>query len=128
MGQSEKETMVREFFTCGGALPSGEEEIVFEDGARFEYGTGARVRNYPTKPNASFSTYWGSFSSLSEYASNASFSSMASGWGRVKEGDRSQAMYGARPQMGAPGFAPRRMRPQMEEDEEEEEDQQCSLM
>jgi hypothetical protein len=48
----------RNIFSCGGAIPGlDSEEIVFENGT---YQSGARVRNYPTKPNASFSTYYGS--------------------------------------------------------------------
>jgi protein phosphatase PTC7 len=116
----------KNFFTCGGAFPSEREELVFDD--RYEYGTGARVRNYPTKPSGSFSTYWGSFS---EYNSSyASFNSMASGWGRVKDGDSSQAFYGARPD---PAGERRRGRIQSndydeEDDEDDEEEQQCSIM
>jgi len=48
-------------------LPTCEDELVVSED---EYnGTGARVRNYPTNPNASFSTYWG-----------GSFASAASGY------------------------------------------------
>merc|ERR1719453_1258116 len=79
----------RDFFTCGGALSSIDQEEYVLDDTGYEYGTGARVRNYPTKPNASFSTYWGSFS---EYGSSfASLNSMASGWGMAREGDRTEA-------------------------------------
>jgi len=113
----------REFFTCGGAVPvGGDDELVFDE-TRYEYGTGARVRNFPTKPNASFSTYWGSFS---EYGSSfASFNSYASGWGMAREGDRTQAMYGQRP---APEEGARRRRNRQFDDDDEEEEQQCSLM
>jgi len=107
----------RDFFTCGGAIPAGDsEEIVIDDGAKYE--NGARVRRFPTNPNGSFSTYWGSFS---EY-SGASFNSLASGWGRVKEGDQAFAMYGKRPAMGDASH-----RPQWDEDEEDEQ-ASCSLM
>lgn len=118
----------REFFTCGGALPSGEEELVFDDSHKgYEYGTGARVRNYPTKPNASFSTYWGSFSEYSG-ASFASFSSMASGWGMAKEGERTHAMYGGRPTPGANGMYSRARNLHQVDESDEEEDQNCSIM
>jgi protein phosphatase PTC7 len=115
----------RNFFTCGGALPGVDnEEITLED-AKYEYESGSRVRNYPTKPNASFSTYWGSFS---EYGS--SFNSFSSAWGMVREGDRSHALYGPRPDGGIYGVGiehetGRRRRPIRDEDEEEET---CSIM
>jgi protein phosphatase PTC7 len=112
----------RDFFTCGGAVPLGGDEIVFDD-AHNHYGTGARVRHYPTKPNASFSTYWGSFS---EYGSSyASFNSLASGWGMPREGERSEAMYGYRPE---PESLSRRRRRRGEDDEDSEEEGACSLM
>jgi serine/threonine protein phosphatase PrpC len=107
-------------FTCGGALPSADDEIVLED--KYEYGTGARVRNYPTKPNASFSTYWGSFSEYSG-GSFASFSSLASGWGKAKE--PAYAMYGARPQQDELRSRFNRNR---EEESDDDEDTQCSIM
>jgi len=108
----------RDFFTCGGALPSTDAEIVVTDGDHYD--NGARVRNYPTKPNGSFSTYWGSFS---EY-SGASFTSMKSGWGRAKEGEQMAAMYGKRPDFGAP------RRPVYDDDDDEDDDEQqgCSIM
>jgi len=95
----------RDFFTCGAGMSNiDNDEYVVEDGAGgsgYEYGTGARVRNYPTNPNGSFSTYWGSFAESNFGGSFASFTpSMASGWGRPKDGERTHAMYGARP---APG-------------------------
>lgn len=105
----------RNFFTCGGALPSGDDEMVFDD--KYEYGTGARVRNYPTKPNASFSTYWGGSFSGSSFAS---FSSMASGWG-VASGPEA-AMYGTRPRLDVPT-----RRSRYDEDSDDEE-KQCSIM
>jgi len=62
----------RDLFSCGGAIPAAGDEIVIGTG-EFEYESGARVRNYPTKPDGSFSTVWGSFS---EYGgSQASFHS-----------------------------------------------------
>lgn len=49
----------RNFFTCGGQLPTCEHEYVTEEEAQ----SGSRQRNFPSKPDAnSFSTYWGSFS------------------------------------------------------------------
>lgn len=121
----QKRRWFRDFFTCGGAVPLGEEEFIVDDHAtRYEYGTGARVRNFPTKPNASFSTYWGSFS---EYGSSmASFSSLKSGWGVARDGDRTAAMYGMRPDP-EDGFRRNRRRANEEEDSDEEE-QQCSMM
>lgn len=118
--QIRKRRWFRDFFTCGGSLPiAGSDELVVDDR---EYGsTGARVRNYPTKPDGSFSTYWGSFS---EYGGSfKSFSSYASGFGKFKEGDNSNAMYGARPQI-----PDGRYRPAREEDEEDEDEGACSLM
>jgi protein phosphatase PTC7 len=52
--------MWRNIFSCGGALPSCQDEYVTE---HYESeNSGSRQRNYPAKPNAnSFSTYWGSF-------------------------------------------------------------------
>mmetsp|Transcript_60081 Transcript_60081/g.93370 ORF Transcript_60081/g.93370 Transcript_60081/m.93370 type:complete len:440 (+) Transcript_60081:50-1369(+) len=56
----------RELFTCGGAIPGlDKDEIVLDQ----EYTTGSRVRAFPTKPNASFSTYYGSFAG-SDYGSS----------------------------------------------------------
>jgi len=111
----------RDFFTCGGAISAVDTEEIVIDESRLEYDNGARVRRYPTKPNASFSTYWGSFSEYN--GSFASFSSLASGWGRVKEGDRTQAMHGYRPDIAAMSRRRREF-----EDEEEEETRGCSVM
>lgn len=124
-GQLRRRQWFKNFFTCGGALPSAEEEIVLDDKG-YEYGTGARVRNYPTKPNASFSTYWGSFSEYN--GSMASFSSMASGWGKAKDGEKMAAMYGkARPPPGS--FAPRRTGAIHGDDEDDsDEEENCSIM
>lgn len=96
------------------------EEIVVDN--EYEYNNGARVRRYPTKPNASFSTYYGS-----DGGSFASFSSLASGWGQVKQGEgASQAMYGQqRPELAMYNNANRR---RAQRDEEEEERANCSLM
>jgi protein phosphatase PTC7 len=45
------------FITCGGNFATCEDEFRMDDE---EYAdTGVRVRAYPTKPNGSFSTYWG---------------------------------------------------------------------
>jgi len=47
------------FLTCGGHIPSRDEEYVVDDE---EDDGSSRARNYPAKPNAnSFSTYAGSF-------------------------------------------------------------------
>jgi len=113
----------RDFFTCGGAVPLGGDELVFDDTHYKKASGGTRVRQYPTKPNGSFSTYWGSFS---EYGSSfASFNSMTSGWGMPREGERSEAMYGYRPQ---PEAYPRRRHLRDEEDENEEDEGTCSVM
>lgn len=60
-----KQRWWRSVFTCGGNIPTCEEEVVVTD---YEYdgGLGTKVRNYPAKPNASFTTgigseYGGSF-------------------------------------------------------------------
>jgi protein phosphatase PTC7 len=124
-----RRTWFKDFFTCGGAVPidAFDTEIVYDD-TKFEYGTGARVRNFPTKPNASFSTYWGSFS---EYGgSYASFDSMASGWGMVREGDRTEAMYGVRPEPTGSGHRRRRRQDDDddEDDDDDDEEQRCSIM
>merc|ERR1719453_186486 len=110
----------RDFFTCGGNLPTADDEEIVIDQA-YEYENGARVRNYPMKPNASFSTYWGSFS---ESNFGASFSSMASGWGKAKEGDRSFAMYGARPTAGTQRLALH----DYDDEDDDEREVQCSIM
>jgi len=60
---------------CGGNLATCEDEFAISRSSRSaeeEYqDTGARVRNYPTKPDGSFSTYWGGseLGSFSEYQS-----------------------------------------------------------
>jgi len=102
----------RDFFTCGGALPSLDQEIVLDNKDKYEYGTGARVRNYPTKPNASFSTYWGSFSEYS--GSNYGASSFNGAAWQQQAGKRSFAQY------------PRALAD--EEESEEEEGINCSIM
>jgi len=55
--------MWRNIFSCGGAIPTCEDEyIVTSDSEAFENTAVQRKRNYPAKPNAnSFSTYFGSF-------------------------------------------------------------------
>lgn len=59
--QIRSKKMWRNIFSCGGALPTCEEEYVTPEYEQ-EAGRGSRQRNYPAKPNAnSFSTYWGSF-------------------------------------------------------------------
>jgi len=114
-----KRKWFKDFFTCGGALPMHDsEEIVIEDG--MEYDNGARVRRYPTKPNASFSTYYGSDGG--SFASFASMGSYASGWGKVKDGEVQGAIYGMpRPNMDI--YERRRSAR-----DEEEEDRSCSIM
>jgi hypothetical protein len=65
--QLRSKKMWRNIFSCGGALPSCEDEYVTPE-YEMEQSRGTRQRNYPAKPNAnSFSTYWGSFH---EYASS----------------------------------------------------------
>jgi len=68
------------FATCGGNLATCEDEFLVGPGDHDEYQNGAKVRNYPTNPNASFSTYWGSFGSQF----GGSFASLASGYGSVR--------------------------------------------
>jgi serine/threonine protein phosphatase PrpC len=54
----------RNLFSCGGVLPTCEDEVIISDAE--EDRPGVARRNYPSKPNAnSFSTYWGSFSEYS---------------------------------------------------------------
>lgn len=67
------------FVTCGGAVPTCEDELLVNEDSDLEeyHNTGSRVRNYPTNPNASFSTYWGG--SFAEFG--GSFASLASGYG-----------------------------------------------
>lgn len=109
----------RDFFTCGGNLPTGtfgdDNEIVVNDG--YEYDNGARVRRYPTKPNASFSTYYGSEASFN----SADFNSFTSGYGRAREGEAMAAMYGTRP---PPVITHHRRR----DEEDDEEETACSIM
>jgi protein phosphatase PTC7 len=64
----------RDLFSCGGVLPGLDHEEIVVDQLT---STGARKRNYPTKPNAaSFSTYYGSFagSDYGSFHSSYSFS------------------------------------------------------
>jgi protein phosphatase PTC7 len=124
----------RDFFSCGGALPVESEEIVVDE--QYDDSTGARVRNYPMRPNASsFSTYWGG--SFSEFGGSfASFSSLASGWGRVKEGERSHAVLGPRPDWldaatrptPGPAAAPRRKAQRKAADDDESDEEACTIM
>eukprot|EP00929_Paragymnodinium_shiwhaense_P016366 TRINITY_DN124679_c0_g1_i1.p1 TRINITY_DN124679_c0_g1~~TRINITY_DN124679_c0_g1_i1.p1 ORF type:complete len:477 (+),score=123.51 TRINITY_DN124679_c0_g1_i1:88-1518(+) len=58
------------FFSCGAGLKACNNE---SDEEQIPVG----VRNYPSNPNGSFSTYWGSFS---EYGDVGSFASLASGY------------------------------------------------
>jgi len=115
----------RDFFSCGGSLPVDSDDITVDEQYE-DRATGARVRNYPMRPNASsFSTYWGGSFSGSSFAS---FSSLASGWGRVKEGERSHAVVGGRPAwlQQAVTAAPRNHQRNAVEDEED--DDNCKLM
>merc|ERR1719401_2394936 len=57
--QLRNQRMWKSVFSCGGTLPSCEDEVVVGDGDDVPP---SKPRNYPSKPNAnSFSTYWGSF-------------------------------------------------------------------
>jgi protein phosphatase PTC7 len=99
----------RNLFSCGGIIPGlDSEEVLASDQ---EYLTGSRVRAYPTKPNASFSTYYGSFAG-SDYGS--SFHS-----------SYSQNQMHSRPVMRSDVERRRRAK---YDDEEEEEDTLCSIM
>jgi len=98
--------MWRNVFTCGGQLPSCEDEYVTSE-YEIENGAGTRQRNYPAKPNAnSFSTYWGSFS---EYGGGGIHQAVQPG------------------QLARPGASrPRPSRPRRESTEED--DKNCSIM
>jgi len=71
-----------QFATCGGGIGavSCQDELVVGDDFDEYQNTGARVRNYPTNPNGSFSTYMGSFSE----SYGGSFASHVSGYGSVR--------------------------------------------
>lgn len=105
-----------QMFSCGAVMPGLDADEINYDASKYEDATGSRTRNFPTKPNASFSTYWGS-----EFG--GSFNSMSSGWGRFQEGQTTHAMHGPRPALGDS-----RRRDLLEEDDEDEETQQCSVM
>jgi len=97
--QIRSKKMWRNIFSCGGAIPTCEDEYVVT-AEREVYESGARKRNYPAKPNAnSFSTYWGSFH---EYSTSE------------------------RPQGGRTPGRGRRSRVEYESDEEESA--RCSIM
>jgi protein phosphatase PTC7 len=66
------------FVTCGGSLATCQDELLVSDIEEYQ-NSGARVRNYPTNPNGSFSTYWDSFSEFS-----GSFADYQSGYGSVR--------------------------------------------
>lgn len=116
------------FFTCGGNLVSlNEDEVVIGNGKEYEYGTGARVRNYPANPNGSFSTVWGSFSEYGgSQASFAHASAMTRGSAR--------GSFQQNPQRGAVTGAvtgtahPRPQRMDRAEEEEEDDDENCTVM
>merc|ERR1719215_1085492 len=65
--QIRSKKMWRNIFSCGGAIPTCEDEyVVTQDRKVYETSDGGRKRNYPAKPNAnSFSTYFGSFDEYS---------------------------------------------------------------
>mmetsp|Transcript_53149 Transcript_53149/g.97325 ORF Transcript_53149/g.97325 Transcript_53149/m.97325 type:complete len:465 (+) Transcript_53149:113-1507(+) len=113
----------RNVFSCGGSIPTCEDLVVEKD---VEYDGGTRVRNYPTKPDGSFSTYWGSFSEYGSQASFAQASQFANSQAYMNEGNngyRPMVEQSSVPQ-GLPQRRPRRRR--QEEDEEEEDN--CSIM
>mmetsp|Transcript_17875 Transcript_17875/g.32920 ORF Transcript_17875/g.32920 Transcript_17875/m.32920 type:complete len:461 (+) Transcript_17875:91-1473(+) len=113
----------RNVFSCGGSIPTCEDEVVVKD---VDYEGGTRVRNYPTKPDGSFSTYWGSFSEYGSQASFAQASQFANSQAYMNEGNngyRPMVEQSSVPQ-GLPQRRPRRRR--QEEDEEEEDN--CSIM
>jgi len=116
----------RNFFTCGGVMPSPDDEI---DMSSMSYGTGARVRQYPTNPNGSFSTIWGGSAagSFASFGTGRGDGSIASGFGRPSE--PASAMYGARPRLDVPGRSNRGPNMRHDEtDDDEEEEKQCSIM
>lgn len=110
----------RSVFTCGGNLPGLDaDEIVV--GSNEKYESGSRVRNYPTKPNASFSTYYGS-----EFGSEYGGSYHAS----PAPQKAALAENGGRPQ-SRPAPPAGRYRPPAsvdDEDSEEEDNNNCSIM
>merc|ERR1719197_387849 len=71
-----KQKQWNSLISCGGIVPTCQDD---SDG---EYRHDARLRqarrNYPSNPNASFSTYWGSFS---EYGAGGSFTNIAKDYG-----------------------------------------------
>mmetsp|Transcript_14043 Transcript_14043/g.24658 ORF Transcript_14043/g.24658 Transcript_14043/m.24658 type:complete len:464 (+) Transcript_14043:95-1486(+) len=116
----------RSIFTCNGNIPTCEDEIVVA-GRDIDYEGGGRVRNYPTKPDGSFSTYWGSFSEYGSQASFANANTFAAQQASISEANGYRAMGpGAAPQ----GLPPRRNRkPRTTSDEDEDDDEAaCSIM
>jgi protein phosphatase PTC7 len=89
----------RNLFTCGGHLPSCEDDTYSYDAIEVdEEDSGTRQRNYPSKPNAnSFSTYWGSFNEFQATGRTA-------------------------------GPAPRRPMPSLKEQRRQESESACQIM
>jgi len=122
--------------TCGGMVPGcrddgSDEEFTAHDAAR------ARAhRNYPSNPNGSFSTYWGSFS---EYG-NGSFANIGKNYGanantsRISEYGQSFSTYnGSFSEYGgsfASGFRrqPRCRRSSQESETSEEDGERCTIL
>lgn len=113
----------RGLLTCGGTVPTCGEEISVAD-AEYEYGTGARVRNYPANPNASFSTYYGS--AAGSFNSSGSFNSASAG-SAANLYNRKESIEGPG-EAGYPGGRPVRSRRRDRDEDDEEEDRKCCIM
>lgn len=77
------------FFSCGGGFKPCREE---EDD---EPATAVGLRNYPSNPNGSFSTYWGSFSEYGDRGFGGSFASLGGSFASQAGSFSSFAMPGS---------------------------------
>jgi serine/threonine protein phosphatase PrpC len=120
-----KQKQWQSMISCGGMVPTCQDD---SDG---ELRNDARLRNarrnYPSNPNASFSTYWGSFS---EYGQAGSFSNIAKDYApnfNTKDGSFSE--YGgsfATVRRPAPRY--RRNRGGHDDEDSEDEEDRCAIL
>jgi protein phosphatase PTC7 len=110
----------KNLMTCGGTLPSCEEEYAVED---FEDGSGSRARNYPANPNGSFTTnyseYGTSFHNALERVDRVPRQGVVPTYGYAP-GDEAEKQLGR--------YQTRRARKDNDIDEADDSENKCSVM
>lgn len=122
-----KQKQWNSLISCGGMVPTCQDD---SDGEYTKDHTRNLQRNYPSKPNASFSTYWGSFS---EYGNGGSFTNIGKDYGKsfASTNRSSFSMYGGSfmSESALRRGQPRNRRRSAYEDEDSEDDQErCTIL